>query len=651
MKCFNATAFSTLALVAAFGAASAQAQYSITVLHNNDGESELFAAGGIGGVSKFKTMFDTTKSFYEAQGHGVVSVYAGDTFLAGPEFQASLDSGAPGARTFYDALAISRIGYDASIIGNHEFDFGPQVLAEFIGDAQTTNPTTYLSANLDFTGEASLNALVLSNTIAPSTMVTVATAAGNKKVGIIGATTPNLPFISSPGAVTVNAVAAAVDAQVLALQGQGADVIILGSHLQGISEDQALVPALSANSQSAIKLIIAGGGDELLASNVNNAAFSPTTVYGGGAPLSVSDTGLNGGGAVVGTYPNTSTGIPIVTTADQYNYLGRVTLNFDNAGNFTGVDTTSNPQLNDAAFASDANIDADIAPVQTYINGLGSNLIGTTPVQLLHGGSGTIRSQETNLGDLVADAQLTAALATASNFGINLNPNRTIALVNGGGIRANINAGNVSTLDSFNVSPFGNFVSVIEDMTVADLVQTLENAVSRIVDIDLGPAIDTAATGDGTGRYAQIAGMSFVFDVTEQPLVIDANGVVITPGSRIVELTLNDGTLLVQNGVIVPANSGILLDVVLNAFSAAGGDQYNDADYLSQAYAFTNIGITDQQALADYISGFANADLASVLSGEYANPNGIGRITAIPEPTSLALLGLGGLLIARRRRA
>jgi 5'-nucleotidase len=85
------------------------------------------------------------------------------------------------------------MGYDASIIGNHEFDFGPEVLAEFIGDAQTTNATTYLSSNLTFTAEPTLQAHVTAGRIAPPKLVSVPTAQGTKMIGIIGATTETLP--------------------------------------------------------------------------------------------------------------------------------------------------------------------------------------------------------------------------------------------------------------------------------------------------------------------------------------------------------------------------------------------------------------------------------------------------------------------------
>jgi 5'-nucleotidase / UDP-sugar diphosphatase len=203
-------------------------QYSLTILHNNDGESRLINyssnATEYGGVARFATLFDETRSFYQGIGHGVVSIFAGDSFLSGPQFQASLDSGLPGSRTFYDALAISRIGYDVSVIGNHEFDFGPSVLAEFITAAQTHNTTTYLSANLDFSGEASLNALVIGGQIAPSKLIDVSTSAGPVKVGVIGAVTESLPFVSSPGAVSLLNTANAINAQVASLKTAGAQL-------------------------------------------------------------------------------------------------------------------------------------------------------------------------------------------------------------------------------------------------------------------------------------------------------------------------------------------------------------------------------------------------------------------------------------------
>ena len=76
---------------------------------------------------------------------------SGDNFLASPEFAASVNDG-----TFYDARAIELLEYDALAIGNHEFDFGPELLADFV---IATEAPPFLSANLDYGGEPALDAL------------------------------------------------------------------------------------------------------------------------------------------------------------------------------------------------------------------------------------------------------------------------------------------------------------------------------------------------------------------------------------------------------------------------------------------------------------------------------------------------------------
>ena len=98
------------------------------------------------------------EAFEACPGQGVkcdaVLVSSGDNFLPGPEFNASLTRGLP----FYDAVALDRIGYSALAIGNHECDFGPDILADFIESFEVTRPP-FLSANLDVSGEPRLAGL------------------------------------------------------------------------------------------------------------------------------------------------------------------------------------------------------------------------------------------------------------------------------------------------------------------------------------------------------------------------------------------------------------------------------------------------------------------------------------------------------------
>jgi 5'-nucleotidase len=624
--------------------------FNLTILHNNDGESKLFgnpSDANYGGIARFKTAMDAHHDFFSNIGHGVLEVFAGDSFLAGAEFSASLESGAPGARTFYDALALSRIGYDAFAIGNHEFDFNPDVLAEFIGDAQTYNPSVYLSANLDFTNEAAMLAQQNAGNVARSVVVDVPTEGGLKRVGIIGATTESLPFVSSPRNTIINAVAASVNAEISTLQGQNVDAIVLVSHLQGLATDQELVSELNAG----VDVIVGGGGDELL---VNQATTSPRAVYGASAPASVIDTGVFAGDAVEGTYPAISTGtdlggnsIPIVTGGANYTYLNRVTLSFSGSG--VTVEPTSNPALivSDATdatngYAEDADVLADIAPVQTFLDALAATVIGNADAEIPQS-SNLVRSDERAIGNLVADAYLAKAQELAATFGVD---SPQVAMANGGGIRASIPAGDITLATTFSVSPFGNFVAVVEDVTTADLKILLENCYSQTVDSDPGNGVVPVRQGDGTGRFAQIAGMDVVYDISKPALVLDAATTSITtPGARVVYAKLDDGTDLIIDGQPVP---GLTVDIAMPAFTAAGGDQWfryegNGADfYTSVQYPFTALGTTDQQALADYIvslDGTANGTGPAIDSIDAYNESiKDGRILTISDRDSDGLL-------------
>lgn len=635
----------------------AQSPYKVTIMHHNDAESKVFnlgsgAAANYGGMGRFKTLLDQTRNYYQAQGHGVLAISAGDSFLAGANFQASMDSGAAGSRTFYDAVGMSLIGYDAVTIGNHEFDFGTGVLAEFITDAQTHNATTFLSANLDFTAETGLQSHVSAGRIAKSVLKTVATSAGDKKVGIIGATTETLPYVSSPGATVVGSVATAVNAEIASLQSQGADLIVLSSHLQGLANEQALVSQLNPG----IDLIVAGGGDELMAGLSNP---KPTDVYTSSAPGSVANTGLvpvNGYNSTAAPnqaqYPLQSTAtdlggnsIPIVTSRDGYSYLGRVTLDVSAAGAVT-IDPSSNPQRVastsvDALYGVvvDSAIQSQVLdPITSYVSGLASTIIGQTSVELVRNPG--VRFKETNLGNLVADSFLEQSRQLAQAQGVQ-RPH--LALVNGGGIRDFIAAGAISKLDTFDVSPFGNLLTVVEDVTTADLKLLLENAVSKVTDTsDAGP------TPTGTdGRFAQVSGFTFTYDLFAQPLQLTSSGTVIQQGRRIRSAKLDDGTFLIRYGRPV---AGLTVDIATLNFLTTGGDQYFDPDYLSQDYFLNTrlLGMSDQQALEAGIRSFNNSDIGADSRYDLQSD---GRIGFVPEPgvTPLLVAGCAGLWFVRRR--
>ncbi|HET7234993.1 MAG TPA: bifunctional metallophosphatase/5'-nucleotidase, partial [Actinomycetota bacterium] len=130
----------------------------LTIAHINDGESQLIDAGtGVedyGGVARLATVVKNIKAeALDRPNGGFLALNAGDNFLAGPEFNESLQKGVP----FFDSIALNKIGFDALAIGNHEFDFGPNVFAQFIKGFD--KDATFVSANLNVSGEPKLQKL------------------------------------------------------------------------------------------------------------------------------------------------------------------------------------------------------------------------------------------------------------------------------------------------------------------------------------------------------------------------------------------------------------------------------------------------------------------------------------------------------------
>ena len=203
--------------------------FTLTILHNNDGESKLLPdpEAGFPGVARFVTLMKAMQAMRAVRG-GVVTLSAGDNFLASQELGVSLARGGP----LYDSIALSGL-YDAMVLGNNDFDLGPDVTARFIEGFVPAVP--FLSANADFSGEPVLQALVDSGVLSASTVIET----GRQQVGVIGAVTPMLPNIASPRNVVISGVRAAVQSEVAALSAQGIDKIILVSHLQGVAEATA----------------------------------------------------------------------------------------------------------------------------------------------------------------------------------------------------------------------------------------------------------------------------------------------------------------------------------------------------------------------------------------------------------------------------
>jgi len=564
-----------------------------------------------------------------------LTLSSGDNYIPGAFFNASSDTSLNGVGGLTTSTAptigradvgiLNALGIQASAFGNHEFDLGTRQVRDILrsGSGSPGLNFPYLSTNLDFTPDENLKTELATNQntaeastikgkIAKSTIITVAGADGilgngdDERIGIVGATTPTLRNISSPGAVGVVpanatdyvALAAEIQKSVDALTNTGINKVILLTHMQQINiERDELAPRLKN-----VDVLIAGGSNTTLLDA--NDRLRPGSTDNGDYPILKKD--ANG------------EDILVVNTDGNYRYVGRTVVDFDDAGKL--VLSSLNDVVN-GAFATDgAGVDLlygrDVNPqdeanpnvvaisnaLRTVVAGKDNNLTGKTSF-FLNGGRDDVRTQETNLGNLTADANL--------SYGRLIDPTVTISLKNGGGIRDNIGVvsegsgatsaeaiqklppqpnalapnkqvGSVSQLDIENSLRFNNGLSLIT-VTAQQLLQLIEHGVS-----DTNP-------GTTPGRFPQVGGITFSFD-TSKPAAEDVNGDGILntgedknnngkldAGQRVRSLALiNDKNkvtqVLVENGAIVGDPNQtfrmIALDFLLGTTQTAGGDGY-----------------------------------------------------------------------------
>ncbi|ASR38008.1 bifunctional metallophosphatase/5'-nucleotidase [Prauserella marina] len=572
--------------------------FTLSVLFTNDMESALLGVEGdgtdegpivdggdrpYGSPSRAKTLMNKLRKEAttgwpkpgQALWRGEVTVSGGDNFLAGPEFSASLENGVP----FYDALAIKEIGYDASAVGNHEFDFGPEVFGEFI--ESLGGSLDYVSANLDVSGEPSLDAYAKDGTLVTSKVL----RSSGQRIGMIGLTTPELPALSSPRNVTVDGNLAGI-ANGLAddFKKRGINKVIVVSHLQDIDNELALVPQLSG-----IDAVVGAGGGEILANDKDR--LIPGDEAERGFPLYADDA--------------TGKSIPVVTTTGDYKYIGRLVLNFNFRGEVVSVDKRQTGPVRVSGVGPDAvhgdhSVRAQVEkPVAEHLATLSETVVATSEVAL-NGVRNDVRTKETNLGNLVADSLLHAGKEQADEYGV---APPQVAIQNGGGLRNDsvLPAGDISALNTYDVAPFSNFVAVVPDVPRDVLRQLLERGV--------------AASPAASGAFMQLGGVSVSYDPSKQAQVVDeGTSTVVTPGERIQDVTLADGTEIVKDGAVV---EGAPISVVTNDFSARGGDGYP-----FEELPFTPVGMTYQQALEQYLTD----GLSGSVSSEQYPEGGSGRI-------------------------
>ena len=497
--------------------------FSLTIMHTNDvhGHHEP-QRNGDGGAARLATVVQQIRA--EVDNHLLLD--AGDRFT-GTLFHVQYRG--------QDSVQImNAIGYDAIVLGNHEFNEGSEKLAEFVQGLDL--PT--VSANIDFSKDPYLAGLV-----APSVVLDV----GGESIGIIGLTTPDTVVLNLPSKDLIfhDNLAEITQAQVDSLSAQGVNKIILLSHL-GYEPDLEVVQAVSGVD------VVVGGHTNTFLSNVYSGAL--------------------------GEYPTvleSTSGEPILVVQANTKtiHLGRLDLEFDGAGLLTDWD--GDAILLSRYISPDPAISDMIAGLAEPIAELRAQPVGETAVDLTGTNPRLCRIQECLLGNVITDAILDETRVD-------------IALQNGGGIRADIAAGQVSLGDVLTVLPFGNLISTFQ-LSGADVVAALENGVSQVaVDENNNPVVEGAA-----GRFPQVAGLRYVFDATQ------------AAGSRIVSVDV------MADGEYSPIDPDALYTVAANDYMRAGGDGY--AILETNAINAYDQGRPLDQVVADYIA--ANSPIEVELEG------------------------------------
>ena len=647
-KLAAAIAAGTLALTlgAITPAQSASSNVTLTVIHNNDGESSLgnqtvgTSTVPAGNIGAFATVMKNTIADARKSKNSVLSVYAGDSFLASATLTCSEPSATKPTKPVYDAAAQALIPYDVHVLGNHEFDFGTAFLARYIKQFATSGQKNhpFISGNLDFSKNADLKGLFGGAVLERGKIKSGKNLGGSyihtdpvtkQKFGVVSAVTEKLATISSPGTVRVTtadltALAKNVQAQINVLQKRGINKIILVSHLQSVANDRALIQLLSG-----VDIAVAGGGDDLLDSPViaNTIELLP------------------GEAAPVGSYPlfvndKASNAVPLITTVGNYKYVGRFDATFDSKGRLVSYNAdTSYPRrviptsaaattagITDAVTPDARVLAAAVTPVTACLTALGTTAIGKTEVVLNRArGSATaagVRTVETNGGNFVADAYLYAYSQKASSIGLAAASatNPVIAVQNGGGIRQNGGdnipsagaVGNITRLDLLNMMAFDNQTGVVTGVTPADLKSIFETSCS-------------AGTG-GWGGFLQIAGMKLVCSRSGTAQVLDTtNERITTAGTRVVSIQLSDGRFIVQNGAVVAGAPNVT--VVSNTFTTG---QFGDGYFMFKPYKTVSFGWSYEESVYYYLLSQPKdaAGLPTIPASDkrYA-PGGEGRIT------------------------
>jgi 5'-nucleotidase len=560
IKQIFATSVLVIALGGCFGGNNAAKPIDLTILHINDHHSHLDAETTTlnlkdsAGVAKTVTVdlggfprVAQAITEISANGGNILKLHGGDAITGDLYFTQS-----EGAA---DAAVMNTVCFDAFTLGNHEFDSGDAGLVKFIDflHADTKNCNTpVLSANLNPAGSS------LKQRVQPYTIIQRA----GQNIGVIGITAAYKTMHASrpdTGTTLADEVTTA-QANIDALRAVGVNKIILMAH-EGYDADIAIAAKLDG-----VDVIVGGDSHTLL------------------GPDSMKGFGLTPAGAYSTELTDKYGKKVCIVQAWQYNYaVGELKVHFDESGDVTTCNGTPHVLVGDtykvgtvAASTADATafraaIDASagvirttapsatvttvLAPFKTAKDAMGLQVVGKTMDNLcLRRVPGSKRDvTRSSLGDICnkdanviahgGDIQQLVAeafLAQGKRYGA-----ADIALQNGGGVRTDIKAGDITVGTVYGLLPFKNLL-VRMTLSGTEVKSALEEGV------------DSVMYGTGTGAYPYAAGLRFDVDMNQ------------VKGSRVTNLQFRQSD---HSWIVFDMTKNY--NVITNNFTSAGGDNYN----------------------------------------------------------------------------
>lgn len=435
-------------------------------------------------------------------------------------------------------------GYDLMTVGNHEFDWGVDALA---ANEKAAN-FPFLSANVKDKKTGSLR----------FTANKIIELSDGTKVGFFGLTAPATATTSNPKNtadfefLAENDLFQCAQQQVDELRGQKCDIVVCVGHL-GNKEVHGGTSRDLLGQVKGIDLFIDGHDHNEVNEEVSGTLLVETGCY------------LHSIGVVV-----------IDRGAPAYQPVA--------AGSYAGIDSSVQ-----------AIIDEQDARVKSELN----VVLGSTPFLLNGERNPGVRTQETNLGDFFADA----LRWTASK---ELGHDVDAGIINGGGIRASISAGDITLGAIKEVMPFSNDLAVIK-VTGAQLLEAVEAACQAI------------GKERSIGAFPQVSGISFTLDASapyeEGPTYPGSTyPAPASPGAR-VKITDVGGRGFDANATY---------SIATISFLCSGGDTYYAFKNASDAEQPTTFGF-DYEAFTSYLV----EGCGHTVPNEYAEPQGRITITGV----------------------